>query len=174
MIPAYSRPWSPRIAPGSPTSPSISELITWGSTCPGGPQLLQPRELQPCYGAPLFPSLQSLQPLAWHSLRDSEGSAATEQLCFKWPRAVWSFDPVQAGRPCQLLLSRHQPCSQTLRGAPSEHLSVRLPCDLATPPLSQPRFSYFSFQDRTGRKGRVKWNQLLRANLQDLAQLRGL
>lgn len=42
-----------------------------GCTCPGGPQLLQPRELQRCYGAPLFPSLQSLQPLAWHSLGDS-------------------------------------------------------------------------------------------------------
>ena len=160
--PGLYLPWRSTAASASGTP-----ALLWGASVPFPAESAAP-------GVALTPGLQ-----------DSKGSAATEQLCFKWPRAVWSFDPVQARRPrgrdfsaerppCQLLLSRHQPCSQTLRGAPSEHLSVRLPSGLATPPLSQPHFSYFSFQDRTGGKGRVKWNQLLCANLQDLAQLWGL
>lgn len=150
-------------------------------------QLLQPQELQPYYEGPLFPSLQSLEPLAWYSLQDSRIQSVLQpwsSFAFKWPPAV--LDLSKPERPWIVTSVLRNP------GATSCSLQAsNLQLDAYrntkwTPFCGTPLWSvkttslpamlqlFLLPRKNRGEKGRVKWNQLLCANLQDLAQLWGL
>lgn len=142
----------------------------------------------------LYERLCSLPFRVWSPWRGIHSRTAVQRFCHYepalllnglkqflelWPSpslgAPWIVTSVLRKPRCHLLLSPGIKPAIGCIGTPSEHLSEGLPCGLSKPPLSQPCFNYFSFQERTGAgKGESSGINSYVLNLQDLAQLWGL